>query len=86
MKYLMEKSNGSMSFAKKSMQIRNDIEKIIEEYFKYTMNDYGEGLKLNLSRRINKDNTDNYKINYVNQKKLSNIKLLKESKIKTRNI
>lgn len=86
MKYLMEKSNGSMSFAKKSMQIRNDIEKIIEEYFKYTMNDYGEGLKLNLSRRINRDNTDNYKINYVNKKKLSNIKLLKESKIKTRNI
>ena len=86
MKYLMEKSNGSMSFAKKSIQIRNDIEKIIEEYFKYTMNDYGEGLKLNLSVRINKDNTDNYKINYVNQKKLSNIKLLKESKIKTRNI
>jgi len=54
MKYLMEKSNGSMSFAKKSIQIRGDIEKIIEEHFKYTMSDYGEGLKTNFSLRIDK--------------------------------
>lgn len=54
MKYLMERSNGSMSFAKKSIQTRNDIEKIIESHFKNTMSDYGNELKNNLSLRTNK--------------------------------
>ncbi len=55
MKYLIEKSNGSISFARKSMQIRNDIEIIIGKYFKFTMNDYGEGLKDSLLKRFNKE-------------------------------
>ena len=62
MKLLMEKSNGSMSFAKKSIQIRNDIEKIIDLYFRNTMNDYGENLKCNFDKRLDFDN--NYKLNF----------------------
>ena len=53
MKYIMEKGNNSISFAKKSMEIRQDIEKMIDKYFRLTMNDYGESLKEKLGNRVN---------------------------------
>lgn len=59
MKYLMEKSNGHIMFAKKSMEIRNDIEKMISNSFKNTMNEYGENLKNNMADTINKEKQNN---------------------------
>ena len=59
MKYLMEKSNGHIMFAKKSMEIRNDIEKMVSNSFKNTMNEYGENLKNNMADTINKEKQNN---------------------------
>ena len=47
MKFLRDKSNDSMAFAKNSMKTREDIEKLIADSYKITMKDYGENLKEN---------------------------------------
>lgn len=52
MKFLRDKSNDSMAFAKNSMKTREDIEKLIADSYKITMKDYGENLKENFKIRI----------------------------------
>ena len=52
MKFLRDKSNDSMAFAKNSMKTREDIEKLIADSYKITMKDYGENLTENFKIRI----------------------------------
>lgn len=52
MKYLIDISRGSMSFAKNSIKIRESIMELITKYYKITMKEYGENLKTNFERKL----------------------------------
>ncbi|MCM1370746.1 MAG: hypothetical protein NC181_02500 [Clostridium sp.] len=62
MKLLVEKSHGSMVFARNSMSVRKDVETMISSYYLNTMRDYGENLKINF--KISQNIIGNTKTNY----------------------